>query len=254
MAASWDRRGWKTVAHVAVPLALIFGAVAVLQGVEMHTFQLQHPHSHRIHVPTDPKGPNWAEIAVAFLTLVLVVAALLALGAVRWARRAANEARRARNAVQMAELSRRWDEETNLEVRRQVKCYATVGVDGFNHLAAEGPYRLRESVMQLREVNAPDYRRLRTDPNFLEDLAILVNSGGMDFDLVNRSLGFTVAYRWSLWKPTVDDIRKEEREARVYIEFEGLAKRIAKANPDTVKMEMDDAGENQIVWEGKFRE
>ncbi|MGO9154885.1 DUF4760 domain-containing protein, partial [Mycobacterium sp.] len=90
---------------------------------------------------------------------------------------------------------------------------------------------------------------LLIDPNSLEDLAILVERGGIDFGIVNLSLGYIVPYRWSLWKPTVDAFRAEAKEPLIYWEFEKLAKRIAEKNPHSVKL--DAAGE--IIWEG-FRE
>ena len=179
VASWWHRSGCKTVAHVAVPLAIIFGAVAALQRIELH--------SHHLVIPTDPVGPNWAEIAMAVFTLILVFGAILALGAVRQARRAVREARRARNAVQMSELSRRWDEEPNREVRRQVRGFAESGQDGFVPVAPPGPQRLKEVVTRFRHDNAPEYRMLLTDPNFLEDVAIMIEEGGIDFEIVNRS-------------------------------------------------------------------
>jgi hypothetical protein len=229
----WRRNGWKTIATVAVPLAIAFGVVAAIQCVELQ--------SHHLVIPTDPKGPSWADIVTAFSTGILAVAAILALGAIA-------EARRARNALQMTELSRRWDEEVNRTVRKKIKDYAANGPDGTTY-QTPGPDGLKASVLKLREENAEDYRLLLTDPNFLEDLAILVQRRGIDFGIVNLSLGYIVAYRWSLWKPTIDAFRTEANEPLIYREFEELAKRIAKANPDSVKVQP--AGE--IIWED-FRE
>jgi hypothetical protein len=192
--------------------------------------------------------PALTDIAVALgawvsalATVALAAAAFLALGSVR-------EARDARNAVQMTELSRRWDDETNRSVRKKVMDYATKDLDGLAY-ETPGPDRFKASVLKLRDDNADDYRLLLTEPNTLEDLAIMVEYRGIDFEIVNLSLGWTVPYRWSLWKPTVDAFRVEAREPLIYWEFEKLAKRIAKRNPHSVKL--DDAGE--IIWEG-FRE
>ena len=49
---------------------------------------------------------------------------------------------------------------------------------------ALGPDRLKECIKRLQEANYPEYRELKTDPNFLEDLAILIQRGGIDFGIV----------------------------------------------------------------------
>jgi len=238
----WHRNVWKTTAVVAVPLAITFGVIVGIQRVELQ--------DHHLHI--DPTGPNWADILTAFSTFVLAVAALLALAAI-------GESRRARNALQMTELSRRWDEEVNLQVRRKVHDYAEnglprrllrfpirLGVGGWT-TTAPGPDRLKECIMKLRKDNDPEYRELLREPNFLENLAILVERHGIDFGIVNLSLGDIIAYEWSLWKPTVYACRHDD-EPLLYCEFEKLAKRIAKKNPDSVKV--DSAGD--IIWE-RFR-
>jgi Domain of unknown function (DUF4760) len=244
VAAWWHRSGWKTIATVAVPLAITFGVIAGIQRVELQDHHLQ----------IDPTGPNWADIVTALSTSVLAVAALLALAAIV-------ESRRARNALQMTELSRRWDEEINQQVRQKVHDYAKnglprrllrspmrFGVGGWS-TATPGPARLKECIMKLQEENDPEYRQLLTEPNFLEDLAILIQRHGIDFGIVNQSLGSAIAYRWSLWKPTVDELRKLKKEPRTFTEFEELARRIAKKNPRSVKV--DAAG--RIIWD-EFRD
>jgi hypothetical protein len=233
-----------TIATMAGLLAIVLGIVAGIESLELQ--------DHHLHI--DPTGPNWADIVTAFSTLLLAVAAVLALFAIV-------ESRRARNAVQMTELSRRWDEETRLQVRRKVCEYAKnglprrpfrtplrFGADSWTTSPA-GPYRLRECVSRLKQENAPEYRELLTEPNFLEDLAILIDAGGIDFKIVNQSLGPTISYRWSLWKPSAYWLRDLKNDPRVFRDFELLAKRIAAINPDAVNL--DPAGE--VIWDG-FKE
>jgi hypothetical protein len=106
-------------------------------------------------------------------------------------------------------------------------------------------------MIKLREERHPDYRVLMTEPNFLEDLAILVDHHGIDFKVVNKSLGPRIADRWGLWEPTAQWLRHEvTRDTRIFVEFEKLALRIAKLNPHAV--DMDAAGET-IIWNG-FKE
>lgn len=242
-----------TVATLAVLVAIAFGISAGIESLELH--------SHHLVIPTDPKGPNWSEIVTAVLTALLVVAAFLALGSVNEARHARSQARTAQNALQMTELSRRWDEETNLQVRMKVHEYANNGLPrrfvrrprrfgaGPWLTTPPGPHRLMECIVRLRLDNDPEYRELLTEPNFLEDLAILIDAGGIDFEIVNQSLGPTIPYRWSLWRPTADWLRELKKDQRTFREFELLAKKIAAINPDAV--DLDPRGE--VVWDG-FRE
>jgi hypothetical protein len=220
------------VTTLAVLVAIAFGITAGIQSLELDT--------HHLVIPTDPKGPNWAEIANAVLTLGLVVAALRAL-------RSISEAKRARIALQMNELSRRWDDEPNREVRRKVHDYAENGLPRrlfrtprrfgtVGTTAQRGPDRLRECMVKLQEVNDPEYRELLTEPNLVEDLAVLVTSGGIDFEIVDLSLGPTIAHRWAIWKPTVDWLRELRNDPRTFREFEKLAKQIAASNPNAVEV------------------
>jgi hypothetical protein len=189
--------------------------------------------------------PNWSEITLALATVVLAlatvgltVAAFFALGSI-------GEARNARNAVQMTDLSRRWDEETNQHVRYLVKEYAMHGVKDFEHAGTPGPDRLKEVIFKLREDNSFEYRKLMTDPNFLEDIAIMVDYGGIDFDIVDQSLGYNFPYRWSLWKPTIVAFRQEAKIPDLYENFEKLSRRIAANKPQSFSV--DESGE--IAWE-----
>jgi hypothetical protein len=115
--------------------------------------------------------------------------------------------------------------------------------------ARPGPDRLKECILRLRAENDPEYRELLTEPSFLEDLAILIQRRGIDFELVNKSLGSAIAYCWTLWKPTAYELHRQRQEPYTFKEFEDLAKQIAKANPHAVRM--DDEGE--IIWDG-FRQ
>jgi len=120
------------------------------------------------------------------------------------------------------------------------------GVGGWTR-AEPGPDRLKECILQLRKENDPEYRELLTEPSFLEDLAILIDCNAIGFEVVDKSLGSVIAYCWSLWEPTVVELRKLRRESLTFKEFENLAIEIGKANRPTVPM---DAAETKIIWEG----
>jgi hypothetical protein len=149
----------------------------------------------------------------------------------------------------MTELSRRWDEPNNQEVRRSVKRYAETGLIEFDHVAPTGPGRLKEVILDLQARNDVEYRQLMTDPNFMEDVAIMIRFGGIDFEMVNESLGFHVPYRWSLWEPTVVALREKDGVDELYIQFENLAMEVAKENPNTVTLDAN----GHVVWDG-FKE
>ncbi|MGW4096839.1 DUF4760 domain-containing protein [Mycobacterium sp. NPDC004974] len=198
---------------------------------------------HLPHIPTDPKGPTWAEILMLVLTAALLGVGGLALSTVK-------EARSARNGQYMTELSRRWDEPLNRDVRQRVQWYAENGLDNFDHtVEAKPPQRLREVMVELRKQNDRDYRTLLTDPSYLEDIAIMVYLGQMDPDLVNESLGFHVPYRWSLWRPTIEALRDMDEAPTRFERFEQLAMDIARRDPKTSRLGAD----GEIEW-SDFRE
>ena len=117
----WWSHWWIQTENAVVPWAVATMAVLLAIGFAVAAgIQLFELRSHHIVIPTDPKGPNWAEILTAVLTALLALIAVFALGTINEAKNARVEARRAQNALQMNELSRRWDEKTNLEVRRKV--------------------------------------------------------------------------------------------------------------------------------------
>lgn len=230
---AWGRTGWKTTTGIMAAFAVFFAGVAAQQRIDVGRV---------IHIPTDSTGPNWAEIVMVSMTALLVVAGL-------WALSAVEEARRARNAQQMTELLRRWDDETNREVRLEIMHLALNGLPLLDHASGPGPDRLKEAIVQLRADNSPAYRRLMTEPGFLEDLAIMVDYGGIDFEIVNLSLGYQIAYRWCLWRPTAVALREVKQAPELYVNFEKLAGEIAKVNPMSVPLDED----GEIRWIG-FRD
>jgi hypothetical protein len=196
--------------------------------------------------------PNWSEITLALATVVmalatagLALAAFLALGSL-------GEARAARNAVAAMELGRDWDSDESLDLRLRVTELAKKGLDGTKY-TSPGPEGLKSSFETLRNPDGPpeyakEYGRLLKQPNSFDSLAQLVKHRGIDFDVVYDSIGYNVSYWWSLWKPTVDELRRIANQPLIYKDFEELAKRIAAIDP-SVAVDAD----GEIVW-GGFRE
>ena len=188
--------------------------------------------------------PNWSEIALAVGTAVLAVAtaglalaAFLALGSI-------DEARAARNATAALELSKQWDSEDSLRSRWRVDELSKKlpGRFGSAH-STPGPDGLRISFERLALQKNPEYGTLLRQTNFLDDIAILIKYKGVDFDMVYDSLGFNIAYLWTLWKPTIDWLREDQPD--LYIEFEKLSKRIASRHPKfTVRQD------GEVAWPG----
>lgn len=177
------------------------------------------------------EAPNWAEIATALgtgvlavATVALAVAAFLALGGLR-------ESRRVRNVTAMTDMSRRWDDEPLRNVRHWIQEYAGHGPSSGN--------MLRDKVIQFRETNHERYRELLTEPSFLEDLAILVDNDGIDFEIVMASLGYIIWDRWCLWQPTIEALQTVRNESSVYENFRNLAYRVKRVSrlPDIGKWE-----------------
>jgi hypothetical protein len=186
--------------------------------------------------------PNWSEITLALATVVLAlatvgltVAAFFALGSV-------GELRAARNAVAAMELSRQWDSDESLTSRLRVTELAKKEPGKYGtEYATPGPEGFRSSFEKLAAYNDPEYGKLLRQTNFLDDIALLIKYRGIDFDVVYDSLGFNIAYFWTLWKPTIDWLRHDQ--PLMYEEFEKLAKRIAAIHPH---LKLDQSGE--VAW------
>jgi hypothetical protein len=194
------------------------------------------------------EGPNWSEITLAISTAFLALATVGLAVAAGIALLGIKESIGARNALTTMEMSRRWDEKVFREVRRKIRNFADSKSQDPGSIRQE-PEVFRDKMMALHAGNDVIYRELLQEPDYLEDLALLIKYEGIDFRIVNDSLGYIVAYRWSLWELTAVWLRQLRGEPLVYKQFEKLAYRIAEANPKSVTT--DENG--RIKWQG-FRE
>jgi Domain of unknown function (DUF4760) len=158
-----------------------------------------------------------AAIATSVAALGLVAAAIGVYQAKRQigqAKTQIEEAKRARIAQMGADLSRRWDEDNLVEARAETK---------------RDTEHLLERVKYLHSNTEVEYHKLLREPNFFEDLGILVDEGVVEQRFVKRSLGSTVDYRWKLWAPSVAYLRSAEAspdgnpQPTLYENFEWLA-------------------------------
>jgi hypothetical protein len=165
-------------------------------------------------------APNWAEIvtaigsALAGATLVVaVVAALFALRQLR-------EIRRDRHVELIAELGRRWDDERMAQSRAPARRYDS-------HQLAErlGAWVASRDAAEIDTERERETLQLMRVPNFLEDVALMVEAGSMTPELIDRSLGSITTATWEFWEEAVEEMRKQD--PTIYVEFERLARGVA---------------------------
>lgn len=165
----------------------------------------------------EPVSPNWAEVTTALGTVALAVFTLALAVAAGFALFQVNEARRARNAHVALEVSSRWSDQNFRRVRQQVD------------MANRGEGKLLEAMKAHYRQGAEQYRLFLMEPDYFEDLALLVNYRLIDFAVVRDSLGITVARRWDVWRPWIEYVRNEIPNATAFSLFEGLANDIRTA-------------------------
>jgi hypothetical protein len=191
----WQRFLWPTLAALGWGLATIFGVIAAIQ-----------------HVGPRDHEPNWADKLTAVATAVLALAAVIALVQVYFALAQTREARLAKDAQARSEFWRRWA--ALRPVRRKVRIWEEAG----------GPEALRDKALGFRSANSPEYTELMTLLDFFEDLAISVRNEEIQFRTVDDFWGDFVTKYWVFWKPYVDEVRRENRNANRH--FESLAEQI----------------------------
>lgn len=181
--------------------------------------------------PTPVPVPiQWTDVATAWASMVAAGVAVLgliglAIAAIEAARTrraalaanqatlaATQEAVKTRSAGLMADFSRRWDEPLLAQSRRLAGSYA--------------PDRLQRRMEYLINQNHGDADILLRNPNFLEDVAILVEGDALPFEMVRKSLGAAVEDEWNHWEQTILWLRGDEKYDLMYENWEALAKRI----------------------------
>ncbi len=155
-------------------------------------------------------SPTWTDVTSAvasILTLAIVLIGLL----IAWHQ--LGEAKRTRRAGIMIELSKRWDETPLVESRRAF------------HEKYGSPEKLGEAMERLYSAKSDELYMLLRLPDYLEDLAILVEEGGTAKDVVRKSLGSVITTWWTRWEPAVRVIRAVDGDT-VYEHLERLAEQM----------------------------
>ncbi|MCU1465681.1 MAG: hypothetical protein JWM72_1609 [Actinomycetia bacterium] len=171
-------------------------------------------------LPPSHSSTHWAAIfGVLFAALTAILAGLAAWGA-RFAGVQVREARIARLQAASADLSEKWGAPALEEARRLVGDYAT-------------PADLAVAFAEASEANGENYYVLVREPNFFEDLAVSLELGSLDFELIQKALGSVVVTRWLQWRNAIEWLRGDEADAiapqndLAFSEFEALARRMA---------------------------
>ncbi|MGH8985787.1 MAG: DUF4760 domain-containing protein [Acidimicrobiia bacterium] len=165
---------------------------------------------------------NW-QVVSAIASVVSAAGILAAFIALILARNQLKEARAARLAEMTVELSRRWDDDKIVEARQKVSSYGD----------AEA---LCRKMKKLRANKSIEYYEVLREPNLLEDLGVLVNRKGLEFGVIQDSLGELVVQRWPRGQPTIEWLRDrpgQSADTSIYRFFELLA--VAIAFPAPVK-------------------
>lgn len=165
--------------------------------------------------------PNWAEqttawgtVALAIVTGALALAAFCALRQIEIATEQIKEARRDRNTQVAIEFATRWNDAAYRKVRTEVD------------RAEKRPGGIKQAMIQHHQELTEDYRLLLMEPDFFEDLGVVVNHGAIDFELVVDSLGRTICLRWKVWKSFVEHLRVERDMPSAFSAFADLAQKV----------------------------
>ena len=152
----------------------------------------------------------WATVGLAVVTAGVVVAAFRALGQL-------TETRMDRHLQVIGELGRRWDADDLVTARNKVLPYDEV--------------QLAEEVAKcLAKPGSGELQVWLRVPNFFEDLALMVELGGLDMRPVDLAFGYMVKRGWQHWEPSIIEMRKT-RGADLYAQFEALAKQVHALRP-----------------------
>lgn len=162
----------------------------------------------------DSSRSNVAEIWIAAATVVLaaaaIVAAFLAPSQIR-------EARRSRRAQAIMTVYAEWASSHMQEARMRLRSFG-------------------DSNQLLKAMTPPTkdaYLLLRV-PNFIETLAVLVDAGAVEYDLVRKIYGSDIRRYWDLWEPVISFAVEQEGQSSMYEAFGALASRLeADANQDS---------------------
>jgi hypothetical protein len=158
-------------------------------------------------------GTDWPGIVAA--AAAVVTATIIIISAV-YARDALAEARRDRYVQVLGDLAGRWASQPMEEARAAMSSHSAHTLAEMFRSAyeptTEGDARAKELLGELEVL-------LRV-PSFYEDVALLVESGGLDSDMVWRWFAGPALGCWRYWSEAVAFM--QERDGGSYVEYEKL--------------------------------
>lgn len=163
-------------------------------------------------------GPNWAEKLSAIGSILSGATLLFGVAGVWFAVRQLAEARTDRHVQIIAELGRRWDEDRMIEARNKLLAYDNA--------------KLAEKCADwVRTRSDAEVTELLRVPNYFEDLAMMVECGKLELDLVADTFGDMTLRAWDHWALAIQEL--SERQPDCYDRFAGLAGRLRRRDEPT---------------------
>jgi hypothetical protein len=177
--------------------------------------------------------PVWflggATAILAGATIALAVFTRRALGQLKVAIRELEEVERDRQVSVFSDFGRRWESREMTEALHIELEYSADALRAlFRRAAVRDP--LRNPAKERRRMRDAKRRVvLLRVPNYFEDAGFIAKAGGLEGELFSNNFGGVAVDEWKIWGPTIKLLQEEDPSA--YEEFEGLAKRAKKDEP-----------------------
>jgi hypothetical protein len=155
-------------------------------------------------------APNWAEVVTAVGSALAGATLLVAAATARLVLQQVGETQRDRHLQWVTEVSRRWDDDKLVGGRIAASRYTRT----------ELAHKVERWLTNPGEDMAEMSMLLRI-PNYFEDVALMVQAGNVDADLVWRTLRGPIEAAWDYWEPSIERLREDDPDS--YTQFEWLA-------------------------------
>ncbi|HXF71753.1 MAG TPA: DUF4760 domain-containing protein [Actinomycetota bacterium] len=89
---------------------------------------------------------------------------------------------------------------------------------------------LRDAIDRFHRTNDDRYYVLMRVPNFLEDLAVLVDQGALPEEAARASWASVIERQWAHWAPAIRLLRDVRDRPTIYANFERLKARMLRVD------------------------
>jgi hypothetical protein len=152
---------------------------------------------------------GWATVALAVLALIAAVIGARALNQI-------GELRASRYGQIVADVATRWTSEELIKSRAQADAWVTP-----DNIAAEVKLARDDFAHKER------YYHLMAEPDFYEDMALLVGRGGLEYKIIYDWIGPGIVARYVKWQGAIQYLRSLPYGSTSYEGWQLLAERIA---------------------------